>query len=440
MQLLRKLYPTIPLLCLLLTTQLMASDSDLINLGQVPVKLAGLQSETNNSKAYQAALRGWEHYRLGAPEDYTKAISYYDQAIELDPEYARAYTALAAAHWAIASNGWSKSLNLLSSQSREQARLSLKKAMKQPFALTYQIASETAAYYHRRPDRALADAELAINLDADDPAGHLAMATALLKAKRAVEAEESVRMAMHLDPYFPASYLNRLGQIQFTMGQYQNAAETLETATNRNPEDDWAFVYLASTYGQLGHEEKAALAVKKANALRAKSGWGPLTINTVGYNRAGGGRRYYFKWIGDYKPLREGLSKAGVSRETWDSLINSETSVIEIKGSETIDLETAKILYERGVPFIDVHLNWMQGRIPGAYFLDTWAYEFTESRLSEIAGKSQEVVIYGSSTIHRWAAKSTARAVTWGYEKVYYFQDGFDKWKAAGYPVDTNKR
>ena len=440
MQVLRKFYNTIPLLCLLLTAQAMATDSDVVNNSQIPAKLAGLQSETSNPKAYESALRGWEHYRLGTPDDFTKAIKYFEQAIELDPDYARAHSALAAAHLAIASNGWSKSLGLQASLSRDQARLALKKAMEQPFALTYQIASESAAHYHRRPDRALADAESAINLDADDPAGHLAMATALLKAKKAAEAEESMRTAMRLDPHSPASYFTKLGEVLYAKGQYKNAAETLETATKRNPEDDWAFVYLAATYGQLGHEEEAERAVKKANTLRAKSGWGPLVLNTVGLNRSGGGRRYYFRWYGDYKHLSEGLSKAGVSREAWGSLINSDTSVIEVKGAKTIDAETAKIMHERGVPFIDVHVKWKQSRIPGAYFLEEWAYDFNEARLAEIVGKNQEIVIYASSPNHRWASKSTARAVTWGYDKVYYFQDGLDQWKAADYPIETDKK
>jgi TolB-like protein len=57
------------------------------------VLIGGEQAEiqTTNTDAYDAYLRGWERYRQGTPEDYVKAISFFEQAIELDPDYALAY-------------------------------------------------------------------------------------------------------------------------------------------------------------------------------------------------------------------------------------------------------------------------------------------------------------------------------------------------------------
>ena len=124
----------------------------------------------------------------------------------------------------------------------EQTRRTLREAMEEPSALTHQVASETAAYFRRQPKKALTEAERSIALDANDPAGHLAMANALLKAGKPAEAAESMHQAMRLDPYYPASYLTRLGRAQFAMGQFQDAAATLERAASRNPNDDWTFV------------------------------------------------------------------------------------------------------------------------------------------------------------------------------------------------------
>jgi rhodanese-related sulfurtransferase len=61
-------------------------------------------------------------------------------------------------------------------------------------------------------------------------------------------------------------------------------------------------------------------------------------------------------------------------------------------------------------------------------------------RLAEIVGKTQEIVIYSKRGGTRGAAESVSRAVTWGYEKVYFFRDGFGSWKAAGYPVESGKQ
>jgi len=400
-----------------------------------------VEAETNSPEAYDAFLRGRERYRQGTPGDIAKSVSYFKQAIELEPDYARAHSGLAAAYWSIAINGWSKSLGLTPTQAREQSRLSLEKAMEQPSALTYQVASERAAFFKRKPDKALKEAKHAISLDANDPIGHLALAAALLQANQPTEAEESIRTAMRLDPNSPASYYTMLGNALYAMGQYEKAAETLESAINRNPDDDWAFVYLAATYGQLERHDEATQALEKANAQRSKSGWGALTTQTVGDHRGGYIRRYYFKWFGDYKHLRDGLRKAGVTPEAnWSSLVSSGVSGFEVKGAKMIDAETAKTLHDRGVPFVDIHIHWMQGRIPGAYYLNQLAFEFNEARLADIAGKSQEVVIYASSDNSRREAESAARAVTWGYEKIYHFQNGFTRWKAAGYPIERDDK
>jgi TolB-like protein/DNA-binding winged helix-turn-helix (wHTH) protein len=89
--------------------------------------LTGLESgasqiETSNTEAYDAYLRGWERYRLGTPEDLSKAVFYFEQAIELDPDYAHAHSALAAVYWKIAAKGWwNKSLHASVSQATEQS-------------------------------------------------------------------------------------------------------------------------------------------------------------------------------------------------------------------------------------------------------------------------------------------------------------------------------
>jgi TolB-like protein/DNA-binding winged helix-turn-helix (wHTH) protein len=409
----------------------------------------------NNPAAYDAFLRGWQRYRQGTPEDFVKAATFFKQAIKIDPDFARAYSALAAVYWNITVNGWSNRLDLLNSESwqqtrdqtREQTRLMLKKAieleaaMDRPSALTHRIASERFAYLHRRPERALAEAEMAIEIDANDPAGHLAMAAALIKAGRALEAVESARIAMRLDPRHPASYLTRLGEAQFIMGQYEIAVESFEKAARLNPDNDWNFVYLAAAYGQLGRMNEATRAVERANALRARSGWGALTTGIVSRNYRLGIRGYYFKWFGDYKPLREGLSKAGVPYDVnWRGLVSTGPSGMEIKGATSINAETARTLHQRGVPFIDIWTTWSQKRIPGSTMLSLLYQGFNEAMLPAIAGRSEEVVIYGSGDHEgyaRWAPQAVARAVLWGYENVYYFEDGLEQWEAAGYPVDS---
>ncbi len=61
--------------------------------------------------------------------------------------------------------------------------------------------------------------------------------------------------------------------------------------------------------------------------------------------------------------------------------------------------------------------------------------EFNEVRLARYAAPDQPLVIY-SSGLDKRAVNAAAKAVSLGFKKVYYFQNGLKKWKAAGYPVD----
>ena len=111
-------------------------------------------------------------------------------------------------------------------------------------------------------------------------------------------------------------------------------------------------------------------------------------------------------------------------------------SPTEVDGATTVDVATAKALFDRGVPFVDVRgSSYYDGHIPGAVRLN-WVGEFTERGLGEVVTKDQEVVIYcGGPTCSR-SSLSCTKAVSWGWKKVYYFRDGYPGWEAAGYPSE----
>ena len=54
---------------------------------------------TDNVQAYDVFLKGWEHYQRQTPEEFRAAIVNFKKAAELDPNYGRAYAALAAIYW-----------------------------------------------------------------------------------------------------------------------------------------------------------------------------------------------------------------------------------------------------------------------------------------------------------------------------------------------------
>ena len=120
---------------------------------------------------------------------------------------------------------------------------------------------------------------------------------------------------------------------------------------------------------------------------------------------------------------------------------DENASPLEVAGATTVDAPTAKDLFERGVPFVDVRGEgtWANGHIPRAVHLDLKG-DFTEAALAQVVGRDQEVVIYCMGPRCLLSSEACKQAVDWGFRKVYYFREGLPAWKAAGYPVAVPDR
>jgi adenylate cyclase len=410
---------------------------EIILTGKDEAKL--IEFKTSNTDAYDAYLRGWERYRQGTPEDLGKSVAFFEEAINLDAEYAQAYSALAVVYWDVYSKGWwEKSLGIPFQnlyEASELARKSMRRAQQNPTALSHQVASESAAYFSKSPRRPLAEAQLAINLDPNSPAGHLALGNALLKANKPQQAELAILTAMRLGPHFPPEYLVRLAQAQFHLENYEGAIRSLERAVDNNPDDSWAFLYLAAAYGQMNIAGKATKSLKRADELRADAGWGPITIVATSLP--------WFKWQGKRNALKDGLRAAGAPiGGEWQGLISGSAGTLEVKGAIAVDANGAKKLYDRGVLFVNTQWSWFTKRIPGSMYLEWWqeGWIFNEVSLSRLAAKDREIVIH-SNNIDNFSSVTdpAALAVSRGIERVYFFTGGTDAWEAAGYPIETGK-
>jgi TolB-like protein/class 3 adenylate cyclase/rhodanese-related sulfurtransferase len=409
----------------------------------------GAEPETDNAEAYDAFLRGWSHYRRSTPDGYAKAIPYFEKAIELDPDYSRAHAALAALYWAVTdkaqsagTNGWVAMLGISHVEAVRREQQNLQEAMKNPVPLAHRVASGRLSRQGRH-EAAVGEAGRAMALDPNDPVAHEAMATALVYAGRPGEAVQHVRHAMRLDPQLAHEYLFWIGLAQFGIERYEDAAETLTRAAQSNPDDDRSLIVLAATYGHLGKVPEAKSAVDKANGLRSerqkrltgtslKAGIdfflaGPYTQKDVDL--------WPFKEETDRTRLRKGLQLAGLPKAGK----GKHVSPTEIAGATTVDPVAAKILFDRGVPFVDVRPDgrWNYAHISGAVNLSLKHRAFSEAALSLVAAKDQEVVIYCMGPRCLLSSKACAKAVGWGFEKVYYLREGLPGWKAAGYPVAT---
>ncbi|WP_126456526.1 rhodanese-like domain-containing protein [Sulfuriflexus mobilis] len=114
-----------------------------------------------------------------------------------------------------------------------------------------------------------------------------------------------------------------------------------------------------------------------------------------------------------------------------------KVSPTSVDGAKTVNAAESKALFDKGVVFLDVRSDkdWNAGRIPDAIHIEL-KKQLNEDSMAKEIKKGDEVVIYCNGESCLRSSKAAAKAVGWGYSKVYYFRDGYPAWKAAGYPVE----
>lgn len=401
------------------------------------------EAETKVAEAYDAFLQGWDLYRRETKEDTAGAIAFFEQAVRLDPAYSRTYAGMAAAYWRIVTLYWQPAVGIEYKRAYAGLQESLTKALQNPTSLAYSISAEWLARKGRSKE-ALEQIDRALMLSPNDANTRLSQARILNASGRAEEAERAVRQAMRLNPHYDPDYLTVLGQALLHQERYDEAAEFVERAVKRQPDNDQHYVTLAILYGHLGRLADARAAAAKYNALAAKGSWAPLTVQEVGY--------WWYGNIFDYdeiyrERLLAGLRKAGVPEGAGTDiayadlkrLIHNDDGEYRVDGTNKIDAAQAKDLHSRGVVFIDVRgpNSFAMGHIPSATNLEMSSGLSKESLLRASA-KSNGVVFYCFGKYCPRSTYACAKALLWGFERVYYFAGGFPAWKDAGYPVETS--
>ncbi|MEN6319973.1 MAG: tetratricopeptide repeat protein [Syntrophaceae bacterium] len=218
---------------------------------------------TNNLEAYlkflQAKELNWRHN----PESNALAKQLAEEAIALDPMFARAYAALGANHMGDYWLGISKSPK----DSLEKSIESLQKAI---------ILDDTIAVPHAwlgwifsmtgQHDKAVALGEKAVALEPNSADSHMMFGKILTFAGRYEESIPEYKTAIRLNPIPRAMYLYSLGISYALTGCLDEAVTWGEKAVRRDPNSMMTRLWMAVFYSRAGRDEEAR--IEAAEVLR----------------------------------------------------------------------------------------------------------------------------------------------------------------------------
>ncbi|MDQ2976305.1 MAG: winged helix-turn-helix domain-containing protein [Acidobacteriota bacterium] len=217
---------------------------------------------TDNVEAYQLYLQGRHHALKRTLPETQEAISYFQQAIDLDSSYALAYAGLADAHIS------SLAADLPPNEFLPQARAAALRAIEIDDTLAEAHAELGFIIFWWDWDWGASERELkrALDLDPNSANAHLFYAHLLSNTGRHVEALAEAKRARELDPL---NLRNNALEAQFLIhaGRTDEALSRLRETLEMDPNYFLARLYAASAYIEKGMYAEAISEARRAREI-----------------------------------------------------------------------------------------------------------------------------------------------------------------------------
>jgi TolB-like protein/Flp pilus assembly protein TadD len=212
------------------------------------------QRYTKHLDAYDSLLRGQAAAGHRSKEENLVARGYFEQAIAIDPGFARAYSELANAYRIEYRSGWSAEPE----RSLATAYDLVKKAIKLDESLS-QAHFVLAQIYRARKEhkKAIVSIERAIELDPNSANAIVSLASNLCYGGRGAIGLDLIERAKKLNPHYPSNYSLRTGQCYFVGANYAEAIEAFGQGVELAPDSQRIHAWLAASYVLAGNQEES---------------------------------------------------------------------------------------------------------------------------------------------------------------------------------------
>jgi DNA-binding winged helix-turn-helix (wHTH) protein/TolB-like protein/cytochrome c-type biogenesis protein CcmH/NrfG len=241
---------------------------------------------TKNAQAYELYLRGRFHYFKLTQAEIRKSIAFYQQAVELDPNYALAYAGIADAYRTLPIAGWM----VASKEAMPQAKEAAKKALQidENLVEAYVVLGWVGFLYDWDWNEAEKQLKKAVELNPNSSDAQRAYAHLLSNSGRHAEAAALGKQARELDPL---SLINHALEAQFLFygGRDAEAIDRLQKAIELDPNFWIAHNVLGRVFARQERYDEAVAEFNKAIELSGGGSTEPFM--QLGYALAKSGRR-----------------------------------------------------------------------------------------------------------------------------------------------------
>jgi len=214
-----------------------------------------LAKGTKNLEAYLKLLQSREHREIINKEQQALSRQLAEEAIALDPGYAIAYSAAAAAIgnevWAGAYKNPKEALQ----RAIEMAQKAI--AIDESLAFPHIILGYLSILANRDYEKGIAEAERAVALEPNSADAYTQLAINLSWAGRTEEAIPLFKKAIRLSPIPPARCLFNMAACYRIIGQYEDAIAIYKKILQKQPDQMLAHLGLAATLMLAGREDEA---------------------------------------------------------------------------------------------------------------------------------------------------------------------------------------
>jgi len=256
----------------------------------------GANRQTESVAAYELSLRARAKFFMFSPETNRECIDLYNQAIEVDPNFADAWAGLVFPYqsgWSFLWPGYDDGLTIAVEKAERAVELA-------PSSSLAQSRLGWVQTFLNQPDKSVASFEKALAIDPYSTDALAFYSECLNFAGDPSQALEIGAACLKYDPVTPINCVFHIGHAHFLLGHLEEAAQSIGSAIEMAPDFPVARMIMAATQAELGNLDQAA---KHLNHVR---------LSYPAYNSDTFNARYPYADPAHRQRVLTGLRQAGL--------------------------------------------------------------------------------------------------------------------------------